>query len=383
MPGGTLDIWRLWWVRFWAVAVKELRVVFLDKRARVTLIASPILQLLLFGFASTLEVRNIDIGLVDRDSGRASEQIVAALQGSPNIRSITLYPDGDAMQQAIETRQIIGGISIDQRLSAQIASGKPGEVLVMLDGRRSNAAQIVGGYLSQIVGQAGVDLVDPTGRLRSQRGPPDLVVQHWFNPNLDYMWFTLPALIAVITVVLVMSISAQSVARERELGTMDQMIVLPLSGLQIMLGKLVPASVVGFGNATLFVVLLPTLYGIPLTGSVPLLYLALFFYIVAVVGLGLFVSVLAQSQQQAFLAAFMTSVPLIMLSGYASPVANMPQWLQYVTEINPTRHFLVIVEGVFLKDLPAADIGRHIWPIILTALFTTGTSALMVRAKVQ
>ena len=363
--------------RLAALALKELKVVLLDRRARTTLVISPIVQLLLFGFATTLEVKSIAVGLVDRDGGRAAQEIVAALDGSPNVRELKTYPSEQALGDGLARREVIAGLILPQRLSAGVAAGRGGEVLALLDGRRSNAAQIVGGYLGQIVARAGAEL---RPRLR---GPPapQTVTRHWFNPNLDYLWFTMPAMIAVITAVLVLSVSAQSVAREREFGTYDELRVLPLTPAEILLGKVAPAFVVGVANCLLYAAAIPLLYGVPLTGSLAWLLVAIVVYSMSLVGLGLMISTLAGNQQQAFLGMFFVTVPLILLSGYAAPVDNMPGWLQPVVAANPTYHMIVISNGIFLKDLPADLVLRHLAPMIAAAAVTFTMALALFRAR--
>ena len=367
--------------RLAALALKELKVVLLDQRARVTLIASPIIQLALFGFATTLEVSSIEIGLVDRDGGRVAEQLVAALDGSPNVRRLVLYPSEAALDAAMAQREIIAGLIVPQRLSADIAAGRGGEVQALLDGRRSNASQIVGGYLETVVARVGATVRPAARAPPAGRSAPQVLVRHWYNPNLDYLWFTMPSMIAVITAVLVLSVSAQSVAREREFGTYDELMILPLHPWEILLGKIAPAFLAGLANALLFVAMIPTFYGVPLTGSAGLLLLAIVIYTMSLVGLGLMISCLAGNQQQAFLGMFFVTVPLILLSGYASPVDNMPGWLQPLVAINPSHHMIVISEGIFLKDLPADLVFGHLWPMLVAAVATFLAALLVFRAR--
>ncbi len=367
--------------RLAALALKELKVVLLDQRARVTLIASPIIQLALFGFATTLEVKSIEIGLVDRDGGRVAEQVVAALDGSPNVRRLVLYPSEAALDAGIAQREVIAGVILPQRLSADIAAGREGEVQAVLDGRRSNASQIVGGYLDAVVTRVGATLSSSAQRGARAPPAPQVLVRHWYNPNLDYLWFTMPSMIAVITAVLVLSVSAQSVAREREFGTYDELMILPLHPWEILLGKIAPAFLAGLANALLFVAMIPTFYGVPLTGSAALLLLAIVVYTMSLVGTGLMISCLASNQQQAFLGMFFVTVPLILLSGYASPVDNMPAWLHPLVAINPSHHMIVISEGIFLKDLPPGLDFGHLWPMVAAAIITFAAALLVFRAR--
>jgi len=201
----------------------------------------------------------------------------------------------------------------------------------VLDGRRSNAAQIVDGYLGQIVANVGAEIS------ASPRPSAGSIVTNLFNPNLDYLWFTMPALIVTIAVLSVLSVTGQSVARERELGTFDQSAVWPLRTYEILAGKVTPALMLGTFNATIYLLLIPKVFGVPFTGSVLLIYMALFAYLIALIGSGLLVSIVAQTQQQAFLEMFLTIVPLILLSGYTAPVDNMPSWVFSVCALCFTR----------------------------------------------
>ena len=180
-----------------------------------------------------------------------------------------------------------------------------------------------------------------------------------------------------------MSVVAQSVARERELGTFDQLMVSPLRVSEILMGKMTPPLIIGLFNASLYLLVIPTVFGVPLTGSVLIFYVALIFYLLALIGVGMFVSTLSQTQQQAFLGMFLVTVPAILLSGFASPVDNMPRWLQILAEANPPKHFLIIVEGIFLKAMPAAEVLKHTWPLAMIAAVTLSASALLFRSRME
>ncbi len=191
--------------RLWALMVKELQVVLRDKKARTTLLISPVVQLLLFGLATTLEVRGVDIGVVARDNGAATQSLVAAIDASPWFDEVKRYPDADALREAIDVQAVMGGVLVGDSLDDRVASHEGAELLVLLDGRRANAAQIVAAYLDEIARQQGAR--------RAGDAPVAVVTTHWFNPNLIYLWFTLPSLIVVIGAVQVMSVSCHSVAR--------------------------------------------------------------------------------------------------------------------------------------------------------------------------
>lgn len=366
------------WHRLRAMIFKELWAVLRDPRARITLVVPPVLQLVLFGFATTLEVKNISVGIYDRDHGVWSQDIVDRLAGSPSVRKLERLDSPLALQRAIDERRVIAALSFGDTFSADVAAGRPAVFQAIYDGRRSNAAQIVHGYLTQIAAAASAEV---HGRVEVHE-TADLPT-HWFNPNLDYLWFTMPSLVATIAALSVLSVTAQSVARERELGTFDQLLVSPLRTHEILAGKVAPALMLGVFNATVYLVLIPLVFGVPFNGSVALFYMALVCYLFALIGVGLLVSMLSRTQQQAFLGMFLTVIPLILISGFASPVDNMPVWLQWVAEADPLKHFLVISEGLFLKGMRAPDVFANTWPLAVIAAVTLTGSTLFIRSRLQ
>jgi len=355
---------------------KEFLAVLRDRRSRITLILPPILQLVLFGFASTLEVKHVTLGVYDRDHGAWSQEVVDSLAGSPNVKRLVRLDSPRAVRRAIDDRDVIGVVSFAEDFSANVTAGRPAEVQAVLDGRRSNASQIVGGYLNTIVAAVGAQV-----RGSPAPAPGSTLATNWFNPNLDYLWFTMPALVVTIAALSVLSITGQSVARERELGTFDQLLVSPLRIHEILAGKIAPALALGLFNASVYLVLIPFVFGIPFTGSVLMFYLALCCYLTALIGAGLLVSILSQTQQQAFLGTFLIVVPLILLSGFSAPVDNMPAWLQMVAQADPLKHFLIVSEGVFLKSMPARDVLANTWPLVVIAAVTLTGSGLFFRSR--
>ena len=211
----------------------------------------------------------------------------------------------------------------------------------------------------------------------------DIVPRNWFNPNLIYQWFMVPNLIASIALVIGLIVTALSIARERELGTLDQLLVSPLRTSEIILGKLTPPMIIGLFNITLYILAAVFFFEVPLRGSLLFLYGGAILYLAAVVGVGLFISAMAMTQQQAILGAFLFMVPAMLLSGFATPIDNMPTWLQPVTLINPLRYFLVIVNGVFLRDLPIGEVVKNSVPLALIAVGTLSAAAWLFRRRLE
>lgn len=362
--------------RLGAMIVKEAWALLRDPKARIILVLPPLLQLVIFTYATTLDVKNVDIGILDRSSGVHSSELVSRLAGSPNFRELRRLDSADELRRAIDNQDVIAALVIDADFDRALERGETATVGVVLDGRRSNAAQIVAGYLSRVAAGVGADLL-PRER------PDGVIVTNWYNPSLDYIWFTLPSLVAMIVSVAGLSITSQSVARERELGTFDQLMVSPLRVHEILIGKMIPPMLVGAFNGSLYLVLAPLVFGVPFTGSLTLFFISLFVYLLALVGVGMLVSSASQTQQQAFLGSFLVTTPIILLSGYASPIDNMPDWLQTITYGNPARYFMVIVQGLFLKAMPAAAVFQQVWPMLAIASVTLSASAWLFRARME
>ncbi|WP_342248689.1 ABC transporter permease [Sphingomonas sp. OTU376] len=365
--------------RLVAMIVKEMWAVLRDPQSRLVLFVPPLMQLFIFTYATTLDVKNVDIGILDRSSGAHSVELVQRIAGSPNFRHIRRLATPAELKSAIDNQKVIAALVIDEDFDRQLARGRSATIGLVLDGRRSNAAQIVTGYITNIAGTLGAELAPP--QLRGAAGGS--VVTNWYNPALDYIWFTLPSLVAIITSVAGLAVTSQSVARERELGTFDQLMVSPLRVHEILIGKMVPPFIIGMINGSVYLVVAPLVFGVPFTGSLLLFFLSLGMYLLALIGLGMLISAASQTQQQAFLGVFLVTTPLILLSGYASPIDNMPDWLQTITYLDPARYFLTIVQGLFLKAMPAAAVFHQLWPLALIACVTLSASAWLFRARME
>ncbi len=370
----------MWWARLKALIVKELLAVLRDPKGRAIVIIPPLVQLFVFSYAATLEVKNVDIAVLNRDSGQWSEELLHRIDGAPRFRSITRVESPAALRDAIDQQRVIAAVEIDPTFSRDIAAGSPADIQVILDGRKSNASQIVAGYLNQIV--AGLAADTQAGR-RPVSPAIGVVARNWFNPNLTVLWAMVPNLIGSIAMLIGAVVTALSIARERELGTFDQLMVSPLRNHEILIGKLIPPMLIGLFHITIFILATVFIFGVPLRGSLLLLYGSAIFYLLAVVGVGLFISAMSMTQQQAILGAFLVMVPAIALSGFATPIANMPSWLQPITLVDPLRYFLVIVKGIFLKDLPFREVLANTIPLGLIAICTLSAAAWLFRRRLE
>ncbi len=363
--------------RIRAAIVKEMLSLLRDPKGRIVLVVPPLLQLLLFSYATTLDVKNADIGILNLSQGRTSAELVQRLDGSPRFRHLVPLHSPGEVQQAMENQKVIAALVLTSDFDAQAARGETARAGLILDGRRSNAAQIVGTYVAQIVGGMGAELSPMASRAGGT------VITNWYNPSRDYMWFTIPALVGMIVAVAGLAITGQMVSREREMGTFDQLMVSPLRVHEILIGKMAPPFIIGLFNGTIFLILGQLLFGVPFTGSVLLFYVALAFYLLSLIGVGIFISSLSMTQQQSFLGVFLVMTPIMLLSGYASPIDNMPGWLQLLTYANPMRYFMIAMQGLFLKAMPFSILWPQLWPLIIIAFITLSASAWLFRASME
>lgn len=363
-------------IRLRAQIVKELLCLLRDPKNRMVMIGPPLIQLLVFSFAMTLEVKHIDIALLNRDAGGAAIELVQQIQAADLVDHIRVAGNEAELAAMIDTQQAIAGIVIPETFSRDIAQGKSGTAQIIIDGRKANAGQIALGYMQTITGNVASTL-RPTG------GGEPASVRHGFNPNLIYLWYVEPSLSGILVTLIALMVTALSIARERELGTFDQLLVSPCTPTEIIVAKAIPAFLVSIVLALVMMGAGVFIFGIPFTGSFSLLFLCLMLFILSLVGIGLMISSICSTQQQAILGTFAIVVPAIILSGFATPVENMPVALQWLAQCIPLTHYLIILQGSFLKALPAADVFANAWPMAAIAAVTLTLATLLVRSKLQ
>jgi len=355
------------WLRIRSLIIKELLAVLRDPRGRRVLIMPTILQLLIFPLAATQEVKNIRMAVLNEDWGKPSRDLVARFEGTPYFSAVQHLGSAPEIARAINSRDAMLVLHIGPDFSRRVVAGQTADVQLILDGRRSNTAQILQGYATSVIDRYNAELAVSRGAVAPATA---IAVRSWFNPNL-------------LTTLITLMVTALSVARERELGTFEQLLVSPLQPLEIVVGKTVPPLLIGLAEAALILAIGTLGYGVPFSGSLMLLFASMMAFLVSVIGVGLFVSALAQTQQQAVLGTFVFMVPAITLSGFASPIENMPAWLQPLTLANPLRHFLVIAKGLFLKAMPAAEVFHNTIPLVLIGLVTIPIATWLFRHRLS
>lgn len=370
--------------RISTIVRKELMVLLCNRIARVLLVVPPLMQIVIFGWAATMEVRNVDVAVLNRDNGTWSREILHAIQASPTFRSVVYLQGQDEIRTTIEQQKALLVLVFDETFSRQVEAGNPAQLQVILDGRRSNAAQIALHYLETLIRPVGgkTPLGEAAARGTAVAPRLDVRLRCWFNPNLEFQWFFLPNLIGMLSFMLGLVVTGLSVAREREVGTFDQLLVSPATATEIALAKLVPGCVISMAHGSIFLGISVFGFGVPFTGSLILLYVAMLVFALASGGVGLMVSSLSSTQQQAFLGAFTVGVPCILISGSVTPVINMPLFLQHLSQLNPLRHFTTIVQGVFLKNITVTAAALSLSKIACISAVTVGVAVWMFRRRI-
>ncbi len=359
-------------IRLWWLIRKELQALMGNTQGRFLLIMPVLLQTALFPFAATLEVTGNTLAIYDQDGGTQSRELIERLTHMPAFTTVMTVAGEAGMTSAITGQQALIGLIIPQDFSRRLARGDTAKVQLIIDGRRSNGGQVAAGYINQVI-----------ARWQSEgKGLPTLTVRHLYNPNIEFRWHVLPSLVAIITTIGCLIVTALSVAREREEGTFDQLLVSPLTPGWIMAGKAVPGILVAVGQGAIVALAARFLYQVPFGGSTTLLMAGMVCYGLALAGIGLFVSSLCSTQQQAFLGVFSFMVPAVILSGYVSPVENMPQVFQWLAAIDPLTHFIVLLKGVFLKGFDWSAAWPLLWPLLAIAGVTLSLALAMFRRHI-
>ena len=362
-----------------ALILKELLAVLRDARSRTVLVGPPLIQLMVFGYAATFDLNHVPIAVYDQDRSQPSRDLTARFSGSPTFNVVATLDSGQPIDSLIDSRQVQMVLVIDRRFTRNLLTRQPAPVQLILDGRNSNTALLIEGYASTILNDFALAWTVSHG---GPAPPAVLDVRTRYNPTLVSRWFIVPGIVALLTQVVTLLVVGLSVAREREMGTFDQLLVTPLRQIDILLGKGLPGLLIGGIEASVIIAAAVFWFHVPLRGGIGALYLGLALFILSVTGIGLAISALAATQQQALLGAFLFLVPSIILSGFATPIANMPDWVQTLTVINPMRYFLVIVRSVFLEGAGIPQLASQFWPMAAIAVVTLAAAGWLFRKRV-
>jgi ABC-2 type transport system permease protein len=369
-----LDVIR----RVIALMRKELLAIVKDPRSRFMLVGPPILQSLIFGYAATYDLNDVPYAVFDRDRSAASQELLARLDGSGVFRRVANLSRIAEAQTYIDQRRALLVIQIAEDFERRLLSGSGAEIQVIADGRNSNTAGTAMGYVNLAVERFNTDWRSARGR---PGAPIRVTARAWYNPNLETRWHMIPALIGTLTLLQTLLLTGMSVAREREQGTFDQLLVTPFRPSEIMVGKAVPPMLVGIGQATLILFVGQLWFQIPFVGNFLTLYIALSFFLLAAVGIGLLLSSIAATMQQAMLYSFMIVMPFALLSGLTTPIESMPEFLQYITLLNPLRYAIEMAHRVYLEGAGLTLLLPQLWPLTLIAVVTLPIASWMFRHR--
>jgi ABC-2 type transport system permease protein len=367
-------------VRILTLIRKELLVILKDPRSRASIVVPPILQCLIFGYAATYDLNNVPYALVDQDRTTTSRNLVAKLEGSGIFERVATLTQTGQATRLLDTKQAVLIIVIERDFERQLEAGTTGTVQVVADGRNSNTSGIAQGYANTIVTDFTSDWLAQKG---SSNGNVRVTTRAWYNPQLETQWSMVPSLIGTITMLMTMMLTAMSVAREREEGTFDQLLVAPFTPTEIMIGKAVPSMIVGITQASTILLVALFWFRIPFAGSLLTLYLGLSLFLAAAIGFGLFLSSIAANMQQAMILCFVFLMPFMLLSGLMSPTDNMPEVLQYATMINPLKYAIHITRSVYLEGAGLDTLLPDMLALVAIAAATMPVAAWMFRHRLS
>jgi ABC-2 type transport system permease protein len=342
---------------------KEFKQLFRDKRARMVLFVPPLVQMMVFGYAATFELRNVRLAVLDLDNTSESRELIARFTASRYFQVRARLEAPRQIREAIDSGVATIAIHIRAGFAQELRKGSGATVQVVTDGTDSNTALIAQGYISQIAGEFArdyqLDRIARTSPLLVEQLPrAELERRPWYNADLRSRWFFVPGVIGSIILIMVTVLTAFAVVREREIGTLEQVMVTPIRPLEFILGKTVPFFLIGLADAALIASVGTFWFEIPFRGNPLVLLLGVVLYILSMLGLGLFISTVSATQQQAMVTAFFFIMPFITFSGFAFPISSMPEVMQWMTYANPLRYFLVVIRGVYLKGV-GLDV---LWP---------------------
>jgi ABC-2 type transport system permease protein len=363
--------------RLLAIIKKEFRQTFRDPRMKTTIFVAPLVQVIIFGYAATTDVNHIPTAVYDLDNTQQSRDLIRAFTASKYFHvSRYLYSDSQ-INDVLDSSAVHCVIRINHGFARDVVGSRNPQIQLIVDGTDSNIASVVLGYASSIIQAHSRNLASRQIELLLQQVKSipsiDLRNRAWFNPNLLSRNFYIPGVIALIVTLLSLMLTSMSIVREKEIGTIEQLIVSPLTSMELIIGKLIPFAAISLIEAGFVTIVGVLWFDIPVGGSILLLLFATLIYLLVSLGIGLLISTISTTQQQALMSVFLFFFPANLLSGFIFPIYNMPRLIQYITIINPMRYFIVILRGIFLKGVGLTIL----WPEVLI-LFVMGIVILAV-----
>jgi ABC-2 type transport system permease protein len=359
--------------------IKEFIQVFRDKRTRFVLFGPPIIQMLIFGYAATFEIYHVPTVVLDLDHSQESRELISRFSSSPYFEVQRQLTDSRQVGDLLDQGKATIGLEIHAGFAQNLRKGQTAPLQVIVDATNSNTALIASSYITQIaLGFAQDYQKDRIYRILPQvlEQIPSIQLEPrpWYNPDLRSRWFFVPGIIGSLTLVLVVTLTAFAVVREREIGTLEQLMVTPIRPWEFILGKTLPYFLIGLFDVSLIATVGTFWFGVPFRGNILVLFAGAILFLLSMLGVGLLISTVSSTQQQAMVTSFFFIMPAVTFSGFGFPISTMPKWLQYLTYLSPLRYFLVVLRGTYLKG-----VGMEIlWPQMLA--MALGTSLLLIAA---
>jgi ABC-2 type transport system permease protein len=357
---------------------KELIAILKDPLSRLILLLPIVLQSLLFGYAATFDLNEVPYALLDSDHSEAAKDLIAQFDGAGVFHRVTDLRNANQIGETIGRKQALLVIQIPADFERRIYSGAGAVIQVISDGRNTNTGNVAAAYANAVVERFNASWNEEHG---GARPPLRIETRAWYNNNLETRWNMIPSLIAALSMLQVLMLTALSVAREREQGTFDQLLVTPLRPTEIMVGKAVPSILIGLVQSTIILLVARLWFRIPFQGSLGTLYLGLVLFTTASVGIGLAISAFSATMQQAMLYTFVLLMPMMLLSGLTSAISNMPTTLQYITLINPLRYAIEMTQRIYLEGAGIGILYNDMWPLIVIAGVTLPSAVWLFRHR--
>jgi ABC-2 type transport system permease protein len=362
-----------------------------DRKMFAVILVAPLFQLVFLGYAATLDVKKVQTAVFDQDRSYESRGFIRRLSSSGYFNPAYYVTSYKEMTQLVENGTVLMGVVIPADFEKNIYRNRTADVQTIFDGSDGNKAAIAAGYMQSITSSFGYSLInrfmDKTGLKNlpaSSRTDIEPEVRIWYNPGLTTRNYMLPGIVGLLIMLVTINLTALAIVKEKELGTLEQLIVTPIKPYQMIIGKLVPFSIIGFTTVILVLTVMRFWFGIPIKGSVVLLFFSAFIFMLSTLGLGLFVSTISRTQQQATMTTmFGVMMPMMFLSGFAFPIENMPGVIRYVTYLVPLRYFLTIVRGIILKGIGFEDLWKEFAILLMFGVIILTLSSLRFRKKLE
>ncbi|MCL4378455.1 MAG: ABC transporter permease [Actinobacteria bacterium] len=369
-------------IRIKHLIIKEFIQVIRDRRMLFLIFIAPIIQLLLFGYAITTDIKDTPVAMMDLDQTVESRNFISGFTNSGNF-SIDYYINSEKEITALlDSGKTQAVIKINPGFEKNIKKGEQAEVEVIIDGSNSNTAVIILNYINQISANYSKSIlikrIDNIERLQGRTISRSIdffsnEIRVWYNPALKSRVSNIPAVVAFILLISTVMLTSMSIVREREAGTIEQLIVTPIKSAELIIGKTLPFALIGFMDVLIVISISYSWFKIPIKGDLLILFFGMVLYLFTTLGVGLFISTVSRTQQQAMMSTFFFTMPSVMLSGFVFPIENMPKIIQYITYLNPLKYFLVIINGIFLKGIGI----KILWPQ-MAALAVLGSAILLI-----